>query len=337
MNTEQIRDYVSRYLESTGSQVLESHPAYVTVKLSPEADKALMNRPYYWSFVERTGAEPETMSLTFVFDQEQYDRLQEQSMSRQGQPSQSTPAAGNQTGSPNATAAGQQSILARYFGISPATVHNRARQELITFGSGRLNQIFASAKLKGRYVHLYEQPDSQTILPGQSIRYQSYLGVNYKIEYTCDLKRDELHSLAICLSTGEIISGFHEAVEHRPLSPKLPAHTHIGDMLSLPRAVAELEHYVERYVKSQDHSWADQAEERMADELHRIEHYYQEMIQNSNDEQEKSTIEQEYRARQEEIAWQYKPRIVVSATGCGIFHLLSPPSPRRKLANRPQV
>jgi len=332
MNTEQIRDYVSRYLEATGSQVLEYHPAYVTVKLSPEADKALMNRPYYWSFVERTGAEPETMSITFVFDQEQYDRLQDQRKNQTGQSAHQPGQASGNAGA--ADSAGQQSILARYFGFSPAAVHNRVRQEPVTFGSGRLNQIFASAKLKGKYVHLYEQPDSQAILPGQSIRYLSYLNVNYKIEYTCDIKRDELHSLAICLSTGEIVNGFHEAVEDRPLSPKLPAHTHISEMISMPRAVAELEQYVERYVRSQEHSWAEQAEERMADELHRIGLYYQEMIQNSNDEQEKSTIEQEYHARQEEITWQYKPRIVVSATGCGIFHLLSPPNPRRNLAKR---
>jgi len=335
MKTEQLRDYVSRYLEATGSQVLECHPAYVTVKLSPEADKALMNRPYYWSFVERTGAEPETMSITFVFDPEQFDRVQEQRKNQARQPTPPLSAPGQPSGSSGAAeSSGQQSILAHYFGFSPAIVHNRVRQEPITFGSGRLNQIFASAKLKGRYVHLYEQPDKQVVLPGQSIRYLSYLNVNYKIEYTCDLKRDELHSLAICLSTGEIVSGFHEAVEHRPLSPKLPAHTHISEMISLPRAVAELEHYVERYVRSQEHGWAEQAEERMADELHRIQLYYQEMIQNSYDDQEKSTIEQEYRARQEEIAWQYKPRIVVSATGCGIFHLLSPPNSHRNLANQ---
>jgi len=339
MNTDQIRDYVSRYLEATGSQVLEHHPAYITVKLSPEADKALMNRPYYWSFVERTGAEPETMSITFVFDQEQFERLQEQRKPPARSPGRPSPSPGHASGGNSAAdaigqQAGQTSILARYFGFSPGAGHNRVRQEPVTFGSGRLNQIFSSAKLKGKYVHLYEQPDNQSVLPGQSLRYLSYLNVNYKIEYTCDVKRDELHSLAICLSTGEIVNGFHEAVKHRPLSPKLPAHTHISEMISLQRAVAELEQYVERYVKSQEHSWARQAEERMADELHRIEHYYQEMIQNSKDDQEKSTIEQEYRARQEEIAWQYKPRIIVSATGCGVFHLLSPPGTRRNLANR---
>ena len=39
MKQEQVRDYVCRYLEATECHVLESSPAYITVKLSPEAAK----------------------------------------------------------------------------------------------------------------------------------------------------------------------------------------------------------------------------------------------------------------------------------------------------------
>ncbi len=74
MNTEQIRKFVERYLEATDCQIIEKHPSFITVKLSPEADKALTNRPYYWSFVERTGAEPETMSMQFIFDPDEHAR-----------------------------------------------------------------------------------------------------------------------------------------------------------------------------------------------------------------------------------------------------------------------
>lgn len=70
MNSKQIQKFTMRYLEATGCQIVEKHPAYVTVKLSPEADKRLTNRSYYWSFVERTGAPPETMTFTFIFDPE---------------------------------------------------------------------------------------------------------------------------------------------------------------------------------------------------------------------------------------------------------------------------
>ncbi|UUZ79898.1 YqhG family protein [Paenibacillus sp. P26] len=75
MNAEQIRSFVMRYLEAEQCDILEKHPAYVTVKLSPSADRDLTNRPYYWNFVERTGAAPETMTCTFIFDPEQYSEL----------------------------------------------------------------------------------------------------------------------------------------------------------------------------------------------------------------------------------------------------------------------
>ncbi len=326
MKQEQVRDYVCRYLEATECHVLESSPAYITVKLSPEADKALTNRPYYWSFVERTGAEPETMSLTFVFDQEAFEALQAEGQTTQ-KPLQNGPAAATAPG-----VLGQDSILARYFGHLQAAPLQRTRHEPVTFGSARLHQIFASSRDKGRFVNLYEQPDERLVLPGRPLSYRSYLGVNYKVEYLCDLKRDELYSLGICLATGEILTGFYPLLKQYRLSPRLPAHTHLKEMLSLPRAVAELEYYLEGIVRNQDHQWAVEAEQRMYDELDRIKHYYQEMIQNSNEET-KPAVQEEYRARQDEIAWQYKPRVLVSVINCGLFHLLTPPERVRTMAN----
>nr|WP_313780205.1 YqhG family protein [Paenibacillus larvae] len=67
MKTEQIEQFVMRYLESYNCQIIEKTREYVTVKLSPEADRELTGRPYYWSFVERTGVEPETMTYTWIF------------------------------------------------------------------------------------------------------------------------------------------------------------------------------------------------------------------------------------------------------------------------------
>ena len=60
-----------RFLEAYDCTILEKTPAYVTAKLSPEADREMTGRPYYWSFIERTGAAAETMTYKFVFDPEQ--------------------------------------------------------------------------------------------------------------------------------------------------------------------------------------------------------------------------------------------------------------------------
>lgn len=68
MDAQQVQRFVHTYLEATGCSVIERSPHHVTVKLSPEADKALTNRPYYWGYVERTGVPAQTMSFTFIFD-----------------------------------------------------------------------------------------------------------------------------------------------------------------------------------------------------------------------------------------------------------------------------
>lgn len=47
MNSKQVHKYVNRYLEATDCSIIEKSPAHFTVKLSPEADRELTNRPYY--------------------------------------------------------------------------------------------------------------------------------------------------------------------------------------------------------------------------------------------------------------------------------------------------
>ena len=84
MNAGQVADFCLRYLEATGCRILEKSPAHVKVKLSPEADRDLTGRSYYWNFVERTGAEPETMSFVFVFDPERHAELQGKNTDREG-------------------------------------------------------------------------------------------------------------------------------------------------------------------------------------------------------------------------------------------------------------
>lgn len=70
MNQQQIYDYVEAYLQALDCEIVDKHPTYLSTQLTPEVDKHIMNRPYYWMFVERTGAQPQPAQLTFVFDNE---------------------------------------------------------------------------------------------------------------------------------------------------------------------------------------------------------------------------------------------------------------------------
>ncbi|GAA0350695.1 YqhG family protein [Bacillus horti] len=68
MNQQQLYNYVEAFLHSMDCQIINQDQTYLTTQLTPEVDKQIMNRPYYWMFVERTGATPQPAQLTFVFD-----------------------------------------------------------------------------------------------------------------------------------------------------------------------------------------------------------------------------------------------------------------------------
>lgn len=68
MNSEQMNTYLTQYLRALDCTILEQTPAYIRTQLSIEADKDIMGRPYYWMFVERTGAVAQPMELTFIVD-----------------------------------------------------------------------------------------------------------------------------------------------------------------------------------------------------------------------------------------------------------------------------
>ncbi|ERN53047.1 YqhG family protein [Alkalihalophilus marmarensis] len=68
MQQQQIHNFLERYFEANDSPVLENTPTYLTVQLSIELDKLLMNRPFYWHYLEKTGGTPNPMKITFITD-----------------------------------------------------------------------------------------------------------------------------------------------------------------------------------------------------------------------------------------------------------------------------
>lgn len=314
MNAKEIQKFVMRYLEATECHIAEKSPAHVTVRLSPEADKDLTNRPYYWSFVERTGAPAETMTLTFVFDPER-------GTGSPG-PAAAAPASAAQAGSA-APATGSDSILGRYFGFAPSpATPGRIAYDEVTYGSRRLEQLFSVVRSKGKYVQMFE--DVKTTRGASPLVFHTWLAVNYKVEFVCDMKRDELHSLGISLMTGEIIEEFNSSLSALSLTPRLPSNTLVQRPIwSLQRAVAALENHVEREVRNYNHDWALDAKLRLEDELARVNSYYGELLPTIEDPEQKMAAEAQYEARKREIEWQYAPRITANVVSAGIFHMAS--------------
>lgn len=319
LTPQEVRKHVMDYLEATECAIIEASPLHITVKLSPRADRMLTDRPYYWGFVERTGVDPETLSFTFVFDPEEYD-----SHAALAVPP-SAPPAGSNAGNASSTNP-QETILGRYFGIVPTLPRigpGMIRREDIIYGSKRLQQIWSAARDEGKCLYLFEDPGSRQRNTLFSAAYEPWLGVCYKVEMSCDLKREELHYLGISLVKGTIIDNFNAKISACELTPRLPENVHIQPYeLNVQAATDLLEAYLTSQLAELDYTWAEQARERLRVELEIIDMYYGELLKET-DEEKLLAIQEQYSKRRQETIWQYEPQVAVSAITYGLFHLRS--------------
>lgn len=311
MTPQEVQQHFMAYLEATECTVIEKSPEHVTVKLSPQADKMLTNRPYYWGFVERTGAPAETLSFSFVFDPPKYDER----LLKQAESSQNTQPTG-----------AQDPLLSRYYGsapVLPVIGPGRIQREDIIYGSRRLAQIWDASREEGNYMYLFEQPAEPQRPKARSAPYEQWLGICFKAEFSCDLKREELHFLGISLSRKTIVENFPAQLEGRNLTPRLPENVHVRPAaLTLSQAASTLEDHLINKLSKLDYTWAEQAKIRLAEELEIVDGYYQDLL-NEPDEEKKTAIQQQYQSRRSEMEWQYSPKVSLSAITCGMFHLCS--------------
>lgn len=315
MNEKQVHKFVNRYLEATECSILEKSPTHFTVKLSPHADRELTNRPYYWSFVDRVGADPETMTFLFVTDKHKYDAAEELKKTETAN-AQAEEAVNAQDAAANAA-------LGRSLGFVHGSLAAPARvpREDLFFGARKLEQLFEAAKSKGSFVHLFQEPEHRSANPFASTPYTAWLGVNMRVEFASDRKREEIHCYGISLATGLCVEHFYDRLITHKLTPRLPANIHITkNGISFNKALNIVEQTLERKLKSYDYSWAEGASARLEEELERIKGYYEPLVKNALEEN-RPAVEEQFAQRQSEIRWQYEPRVTASAINCGIFHL----------------
>ncbi|MGO4373176.1 YqhG family protein [Paenibacillus sp. MCAF20] len=309
MNEKQVHKFVNRYLEATECSILEKSPSHFTVKLSPFADRELTNRPYYWSFVDRLGTEPETMTYLLVTDKQKYDAMESDKAA-------AAPAETEEDQAANAA-------LSRSLGFVHGSLASNVRvpREDLYFGSRKLEQLFDAAKSKGSFVYLFQEMDKKSPHPYSSSPYTAWLAVNMRVEFACDRKREEIHSFGVSLATGLCVEQFHDRLVTMKLTPRLPSNIHITrNGLSYNKAMSIVEAALERKLKSYDYGWAGDASARLEEELTRIKGYYEPLISNALEET-KAAIEEQFVQRQAEIRWQFEPRVTASAINCGIIHL----------------
>lgn len=196
--------------------------------------------------------------------------------------------------------------------------------EYLFFGSRRLHQIFLATQKRGKYVRLYED-----LQPLKNIRaLHPWLMVNYKVEYVCDTKKEEIHSLGFNLITGIIQEKFYEKIKTLSLTPRLPNYMFTPTPLfSLQSGLKRLEEKIVQIISKEDHTWADLARQKFDQEVRVLQEYYNEVkySNGTSDNQEEKNIEEERRQRLEELEWQYLPRINVIPIQFALMYLYTNP------------
>ncbi|MFF5995628.1 YqhG family protein [Lysinibacillus sp. KU-BSD001] len=68
MYPQQVQQYLQTFFTETGCDIVTSSPHVMTVQLTIDMDKKMMNRPFYWQYIESTNGEPNPMQVTFITD-----------------------------------------------------------------------------------------------------------------------------------------------------------------------------------------------------------------------------------------------------------------------------
>lgn len=69
MEQHDIHTFLLRFFKANQCSILEESAGHMTVQLTIEMDKLIMNRPFYWHWLEKTSGVPEPRQLTFITDQ----------------------------------------------------------------------------------------------------------------------------------------------------------------------------------------------------------------------------------------------------------------------------
>ena len=70
MLQKEIHQYLETFFVGNDCQIEENGEGFLTVQMTIDMDKELMNRPFYWTYLEKIGGVPNPMKVTFITDQE---------------------------------------------------------------------------------------------------------------------------------------------------------------------------------------------------------------------------------------------------------------------------
>ncbi|WP_349407767.1 YqhG family protein [Pseudalkalibacillus sp. SCS-8] len=181
--------------------------------------------------------------------------------------------------------------------------------EFVHFGSPRLHQIFQSTRKLGSYIRLYEN-----VQQGNSgyVPLVPWLGLNVKVSYQCDRKKDFLHSIGLNLINGMMVSDFQSVLEQKALTPKIPDYCYTMSTLIKPvSGVKRIEAYLEQVIQSDDPQWSIDARKRWQEDDELLDHFYQDVEE----------LPESYHVEKQALRDLYEPKVIVEIINGGMFYV----------------
>ncbi len=211
-------------------------------------------------------------------------------------------------------ATGQQvpnTVLSLSFDRSVA-VEGIEKIEYVTLGSFRLNKMIETAQKRGRVTRAYQQVSAKRLSP--------YLMTTFKISFLADRRRDEMVSYGVHLGHGSVEADFYPRIESLTFGEHPCSAAQVErSVLSLAEGYQLLKANITSEIAALDHSWAEDADAHLAEELEQLETYYHSLglihaDERATDEErsQKATLYAAERdLRISELKWRCAPRIQI--------------------------
>ncbi|WP_018923798.1 YqhG family protein [Salsuginibacillus kocurii] len=192
--------------------------------------------------------------------------------------------------------------------INWTTVEPYDHEEYIYYGSPRLHQLFNYAKGEGKYTKLYQQPAYQA---ASSYPLEPWLCMNILLSKCCEKREDTIYSFGLQLISGELRSSFMDELKNYRFAESIPDYAFtLSPLIQLGSAYERIRSYLLTECKEANHEWAAHSNQRLEEELERLNSFY---------EAEEETAA--FRAEKEALIRLFSPSIQVQIINSGLFYL----------------
>jgi hypothetical protein len=295
VNPSQIQAFCRRYFQEVGAPILREEPEYMQVQLPRDVDKELIDRPFYWKWVETMGQEVEPTILHLVF-----------------KPDRKVP----------------DVTRLHYVGLGNTHLERIFQS---CRNRGRIVRLFEAETTKGDATRGVSRWIPYFVANVKI----SYLSDSRRDVFACDAVDMEtgtiLHGVweqliqrhLVAHLPGSVPPGQGNSARH-PTIRGLPLNDTERWKLLCQTAWEDLKDAIREAIETDDHTWANVASAGLEADRKQLETYYDHLLQGAKTPEEIAAYETERATRIQELVWRRQPRIQIAPFSVGLFFLKTP-------------